>query len=75
MARLKIGKTDDEKVKAKLVQAIEATPDKEWQRLASLGDTYRKLRAVELKQDEGDWGEGLDPVMPVEIPTKQVQHS
>lgn len=52
-------KSDDEKVKAKLVEMIGSATDKEWDKVTNLANAYTKLRSVELKQDEGDWGESL----------------
>lgn len=52
-------KSHDEKVKDKLVTAIEATNDKDWERLARLSQEFTRLRAMETKADQGDWGEDL----------------
>lgn len=52
-------KTHDEKVKDKLVKAIEATVDKDWERLARLSQEFTRLRGMETKADAGDWGEDL----------------
>lgn len=51
--------SDDDKVKDKLVKMIEAAGEKEWDKVGLLANAYTKLRAVELKQDEGSWGEDL----------------
>lgn len=59
-------KSDDDKVKDKLVKMIENAGDKDWDKLVALANAYTKLRAVELKQDEGDWGTGLDAVSPAD---------
>ena len=56
----KIGKTDDEKVKTTLVKAIEeAAGKKDWPNTAALSREYARLRGVETKADQGDWGDEL----------------
>lgn len=62
-------KSQDEQVKADLVQLIaDARAKKDFYHAALLVNAYSKLRHVELKLDEGQWGSELDPVMPAERP-------
>lgn len=51
--------SDDDKVKAKLVRMIEAAKDNAVADVALLATAYTKLRAMELKLEEGAWGEDL----------------
>ena len=53
-----MGTSDEDKVKAKLVKMLEkATKVDE---VVALSNAFTKLRAVELKQEDGAWGEGLE---------------
>lgn len=53
-------KTDDDRVKEDLVACITAAKDKkDFASVSSLAAAYTKLRAVELKQDEGNYGDEL----------------
>lgn len=61
--------SQDEKVKGDVVQLIAMAKDKkDFYHAALLVNAYTKLRHVELKLDEGQWGSELDPVMPAERP-------
>ena len=51
--------SDDDKVKAKLVKMIEAARDSAVADVALLATAYTRLRAMELKVEEGKWGEDL----------------
>lgn len=56
----KFPKTDDDRVKENLVQLISRAMDKsDFYHAALLANAYTKLRAVELKQDEGNYGDDL----------------
>lgn len=50
-------RTDEEKVKNKLVQLIEKSEKPA--EVVALATAFAKLRAVELKQEEGVWGQEL----------------
>lgn len=56
--------TDDDKVKNKLVEMIIAAEDSAVSDVALLATAYTRLRAMELKQEEGSWGQDLDPTSP-----------
>lgn len=52
-------RSDDDKVKEKLVKMIVAAKDTAVADVALLATAYTRLRAMELKQEEGAWGQDL----------------
>lgn len=55
----RVAMSDDERVKAKLVQMIDKAKDTAYADVALLAAAYTKLRVMELKLEEGTWGEDL----------------
>ena len=59
-------KSDEEEVKAKLVKLIKDSHKVD--EVVALANAFSKLRAVEMKQEEDDCGEGLaQPEKPHEL--------
>ena len=50
--------TDEVRIKSRLMKEIDRTQD--LPTLIGLVGAWTKIRSMELKADEGDWGEGLN---------------
>lgn len=65
-------RTDEEKVKAKLVNLIQNSSKVD--EVVALANAFAKLRAVELKEEDGKWGEDLPrEVSPFEMRSPEAQ--
>jgi hypothetical protein len=67
--------TDEARIKTRLM--VEIAKTKDLPTLIGLVGAWAKIRAMELKQEDGDWGESLSPNLtlpPVDADTHRSPH-